>query len=418
MSSPSKYGHEFSILFILFLLVFFAQQIVQNFDLHIRYLVLQFADLEAAILHLPKHPLCNLSLQEVIDIKPPWSTIKIVLDHASYVFSLLTLFLIIILTFFLQRKTVTESYKRIFNMESLLSNNLSSCPCIAPIVNWGSSILDEPLDSGPWMAARNPLQFAASNNLIVHASKNEDIAPDQLLTSTGLANCSSPILTGKIPTKLNRDKAKEIFAKQLLPLYDSWDKLPDYLLALGTAFILFGFNRKEEAAKILDQMSLSFRKPYVEHGWKWQGKYPFFKRFTKNYRNYKIDTNLTLSKKELANLWNNPDILKVIAPHNKYESLVLLALYAFARRKGVLNTAEFIWLRVVNRTLFYLCNNWGRRTCWVEVAGAWAHFNSETALSEELPNFTARDLGEKKFVGDAVKELEDILADQGWINAA
>ena len=151
--------------------------------------------------------------------------------------------------------------------------------------------------------------------------------------------------------------------------------------------------------------------------WRWQAKFPYLIRERKFKPGYQICTHLNFTEQELANLWENRAVVQAIRPHNKYEPLLMLALYGFARRKGVLNTAEFIWLKVVNRKVFYLCNNWGRRTLWVEVAGAMAHFNAETAISLRLPAFQGQDLSyEQKLVEEAVIALKEILTEQGWIN--
>ncbi|MBR4747704.1 MAG: hypothetical protein IK061_09995, partial [Desulfovibrio sp.] len=86
--------------------------------------------------------------------------------------------------------------------------------------------------------------------------------------------------------------------------------------------------------------------------------------------------------------------------------------YECARRKGVLPTAEFIWLRPVDRRLYYLCNNLGRRSVWPEIAGAWAHYQTESLLGSADPDFAG--LGEAH-VEEACDALEAALFDEGWI---
>jgi hypothetical protein len=52
---------------------------------------------------------------------------------------------------------------------------------------------------------------------------------------------------------------------------------------------------------------------------------------------------------------------------------------------GVLASAQFLWLRGVDRELWYACNNLGRRTFHSEGAGALAHFMAEDAAGKALP---------------------------------
>jgi hypothetical protein len=61
-----------------------------------------------------------------------------------------------------------------------------------------------------------------------------------------------------------------------------------------------------------------------------------------------------------------------------YVATAMTALISSARRAGgVLASAEFLWLKGVDRSLWYALNNVGRRAVHVEGAGAVAHFEAE-----------------------------------------
>ena len=80
-------------------------------------------------------------------------------------------------------------------------------------------------------------------------------------------------------------------------------------------------------------------------------------------------------------------------------------------KRGVLITADFIWLRPIHRTLFYTLNNVGRNnvknaTGLVEGAGGIAHFMVEETLGHAA--LTPE-------VEEAVKGLEKGLIDEGWL---
>lgn len=55
-----------------------------------------------------------------------------------------------------------------------------------------------------------------------------------------------------------------------------------------------------------------------------------------------------------------------------------------ARTDGVLATAEFIWLKAVDRRLWYMLNSVGRKTAFPEVAGPFAHWKIEKRLRRPL----------------------------------
>jgi intracellular multiplication protein IcmP len=52
---------------------------------------------------------------------------------------------------------------------------------------------------------------------------------------------------------------------------------------------------------------------------------------------------------------------------------------------GVLAPAQFLWLRGVDRNLWYALNNLGRRSFHSEGMGAMAHFMAEQAAKKPLP---------------------------------
>nr|WP_305910406.1 hypothetical protein [Methylomarinum sp. Ch1-1]MDP4523156.1 hypothetical protein [Methylomarinum sp. Ch1-1] len=93
------------------------------------------------------------------------------------------------------RHGVSENYRRVFSMKSLMINNVHEFPCMAPVAN--RDLLDEPLDSGPWKVARTPLQWVAENNLLLDEHKKPVDKSLIIDSSTGLANIKSPLLSPK-----------------------------------------------------------------------------------------------------------------------------------------------------------------------------------------------------------------------------
>ena len=67
-----------------------------------------------------------------------------------------------------------------------------------------------------------------------------------------------------------------------------------------------------------------------------------------------------------------------------YVGTLMASLLEIARIEGVLATAEFLWLKLVDRRLCYMLNSVGRQATIVEVAGLFAHWRSEKRLERPL----------------------------------
>ena len=179
--------------------------------------------------------------------------------------------------------------------------------------------------------------------------------------------------------------------------------------------MLYGVDRKDDAQLILDNMSITFRPPDRGTKARFTWKPPFYIPARAPGKRYSMSTHVHVSKQEILKIWNSEAVQNEIQAHNRYRDHVLLALYAFARRKGVIASSEFIWLRPVNRRLYYLLNNYGRRSVWPEIAGPWVHYQLEDAVRLRLPSFEGRDL-EKMEVENAVNALELAMYEEGWIH--
>ncbi len=74
-----------------------------------------------------------------------------------------------------------------------------------------------------------------------------------------------------------------------------------------------------------------------------------------------------------------------VASGHAWTATALVALLAHARkRSGVLASAEFQWLKSLDRTLYYVLNNAGRSAHHVEGSGAIAHFEAERVEGRRL----------------------------------
>ncbi|MDO5538311.1 MAG: hypothetical protein Q4F72_12390, partial [Desulfovibrionaceae bacterium] len=281
------------------------------------------------------------------------------------------------------RLSPSDVYRRTLTMRDLMRENVPFAPCIAPALNWPGGILNEPLDSGPWRAGRQPLQLAAECGLLVPPGPHPvPIAAEELLGSDHLARLDSPWLGREADgLALDRERAARFYASQLDLPWQGWERLPAHLRKLCGAWALFAVDDKDLARRLMDDLSLSFRGPeearpgrFVRHAPFWEPAAPA--------HGCGIDASLTRGQiRAVSRALADPSLRKDLRPHSLWRDTFLLALYERARTRGVLATPEFLWLRPVDRQLYYLCNNVGRRTAWPEIAGVWAHYQAETALA-------------------------------------
>lgn len=310
------------------------------------------------------------------------------------------------------RLSVLDVYRRTLTMKSLMRAQLPLSPCVAPVLNWPRSLLDEPLDSGPWMAARQPLQLAADAGLLV--ADTVPVPREEILGPDNLDRTSSRWLgRQRNGLALDRTRAEQLFAAQLGPRWEGFAALPAWQRKLASAFALFACEEKEAAQHLLDSLSLSFRAPVPAQ----KACLHFFPpRWTpaRRARPCTLDTSVDRDLvPRIDRALASPQVRRAIRAHSQWRNLALLALYELARGKGVLPTAEFIWLRPLDRKFYYLLNNVGRRTAWPEIAGAWAHYTAEKVLADMDPNSTG--IATPR-VEEAVNALEAALYEAGWIS--
>ena len=77
---------------------------------------------------------------------------------------------------------------------------------------------------------------------------------------------------------------------------------------------------------------------------------------------------------------------KVAAQHAFVTPAMLRCLQVARDQGGVLAPAQFLWLRGVDRSMWYALNNLGRGAVHTEAAGAIGHFRAERAAGKPIPN--------------------------------
>lgn len=230
--------------------------------------------------------------------------------------------------------------RRVHTLEDLINVQAAAWPVIAPITKLNPATGPQrtvgdavPVRLPPFAEALTPEEFVAFHHIPVERRM------------------------------IDREAAARAFTRQLGPRWQGWNKLPLHYQALGAVLTIKGARKRNDADELLGELAMA-----------WDPK-----------------TGLQPSAKlraKIKSILNDPkmgaDSAKVMASH-AFAVPGMFRLLIWAReRGGVLAPATFLWLRAVDRNLWYPLNNAGRRTFNPEAAGAAAHYYAEKFLKRPL----------------------------------
>ncbi|AIT64055.1 type IVB secretion system coupling complex protein DotM/IcmP [Coxiella burnetii] len=223
-------------------------------------------------------------------------------------------------------------FQRTHTMDSLKKSEVENWPQITPVLSL--NLLKTDLDKGPWAMAKLPLNFCKEHNLL-------DIT---------IGENDKKVWTVK------PGPAERLFVLQMGPLWKGVEALPIHVKALLIVFVARGHRDHKVAEDLLVQIAQS-----ALHG------------------------RLNFSGvEELLTKYKDSKIIKWLESRHAYVGTLMASLLEIARIEGVLATAEFLWLKPVDRRLWYMLNSVGRQTAVVEVAGLFAHWRAEKRLERPL----------------------------------
>ena len=96
----------------------------------------------------------------------------------------------------------------------------------------------------------------------------------------------------------------------------------------------------------------------------------------------------------------------LLTRHTAFELPWFMALLTLARKKGVLASSQFLFVRPLDRPLWYALNQCGGRTGWAEALAPWAHYAAEEKAGKALT---------EPQVHAATLSLKAALDAQGWL---
>lgn len=257
-------------------------------------------------------------------------------DYLRYPFVVV----IVILAFVIFFTSSTRVFKRIYSMRDLVNFEQTNWPQIIPVAKL--DLVKTDIDKGPWAMALSPMQFCKRHNLLQEFKR----APQE-----GMSHKE----WNRIEVSLKRGEANKLFSIQLGPMWPGINRVPPHVKALFAAFAARLNGDGKAAADLFAQINNSAATKLNFAG---------VDELCKKYENTKLVT-------------------KVVESH-AYLLTVMAEMLKAARSDGVQASADFLWLKPVDRRLWYMLNTVGRQTPFSEVAGPFAHWVAENEIGRRL----------------------------------
>ena len=231
-----------------------------------------------------------------------------------------------------------RSFRQIYALREFAKLEQQNWPQITPVVNL--DLIKTDIDTGPWAMAMTPIQFCKRYRLL------EEVRPIR-----GTSRRDS----GRVEVMLKRGAANQLFSMQLGPLWVGVDKLPMHTRALFAAFAARINSDTKSAADLLNQLNRTSTTKLDYTG---------------------VD--------DLIKKHYNTKIVQWVVQSHAYVSTIMASMLEEARQDGVQASADFLWLKPLDRRLWYTLNTVGRQTPFIEVAGIFAHWIAEKEAQRRL----------------------------------
>lgn len=279
-----------------------------------------------------------------------YETATSVLNAAGIYLRYPAVIIILLLAALIYSRNVTAKFKTVLNMNRMKELERQNWPQIQPVAEL--NLVKEDINKGPWAMSMTPIQFCEKHNLFKERPKI-----DRALTGD-----------------LNRGLAHQVFVLQLGPLWTTPQALPIYAKALLASFAASANQERIKATNILRQINASAASGKLN----FEGVEEFF-----------------------AEQFQTKVVQKVLQQH-AYILTIFATMLVLARTDGVFASSEFLWLKAVDRKMWYMLNSVGRQTAVPEVGGAYAHWLAEKNWGKALRT---------PMVEEAVRALEIALTE-------
>lgn len=277
----------------------------------------------------------EINIMQTIDPRSvDWQQLVMLTNSIGEYMRYPVLVILAVLAIWLYQSDITLKYRKVYNMKSLSGQEQNNWPAIMPVVKEDFIAID--INTGPWAMALSPMEFARKYDLL----KKDDVLLDKSVPGQ------------EMTAGVRRGDAKRVFTLQLGPYWDGFDRCSPQARALAAVFMA-RMNRDRESANLI------------------------LSSLDKNSKTGKMD--YSIANSVIRKHQNAENVREIISKH-AYLLTVLASLLHASRDDGVVPSAEFLWLKPIDRRLWYMLNCIGRQTPFAEVAGPFAHWKAENVM--------------------------------------
>lgn len=321
-----------------------------------------------------------------------------------------------LLAYAIRRKAFSQRFTDSLNFRSMVKIQSRNFPVILPAVR--SRLKETARDTGPWRRSELPYEWALRNEALEPpADMPEDQEYDYRALLAFYKGAKYDIPIQSFP-RVNTRRARRAFVAEMRPWrgIDSLSEPRKALIAALALWIQGDYLDERYATAGGNRLLAHYNKTFVYFDL--QG--PAFLRLLAA-RFGRCESFLTKKGwlKEVPrprfdatpafDVLQRDDVRALIdefASKHGFEEGVFLAMMEACNDLMILPVQNFLWLKPIDRTLFYVLDSLGRNGAWSEGGGAVAHYR------EEL--FNERRLKDPQ-VNLAVDALVKELTDHGWI---
>lgn len=272
------------------------------------------------------------ALNQLVATQPDFDHVAEVYDLVGYFYSIPCAIFGVLLIVYVLFVSRANRFKTTFDMKKLRQQEKENWPYILPILQ--KNLIETELDEGPFAMSKQPLQFAYEHDLVIKD------------------------MSGGTPKFLLKEE--EAFACFSRQLGNHWtgrlDCLPNYAQALFAIFAARGNDDMAGSTKLLNQIARSSASGQLNFG----------------------GTNALIAKHIRSRA-----VGRAVGAH-AYTVTAMASMLELARTAGVLAMAEILWLKRVDRSLWYMLSSVGRQTPFIEASAAYAHWIVEKRLRRPL----------------------------------
>lgn len=227
-----------------------------------------------------------------------------------------------------------NSFNEVESMSSLSNKLHEDFPNIQVVSGW--DLVKEDIHEGPWAMAQTPIEFGRKHNLLYRDPETQIIMTDRI-------------------------KAKVVFCQQLGPLWPGVEGLNRHQKAIFAALAAYINYQRDEAEQFLAKIERSVSRNKLKKG----------------------DLDFGGTEALLKKYGASPEVKRIIEKH-AYLYTVFTEMLVSARRSGIVANSLYLWLKPIDRSLWYTLNNVGRKAVFTEMGAAYAHWLAEKKLGFAL----------------------------------